>query len=206
MVGMAKVAKEVGKHLETDLKAELTDDKIDKVLEVTPALREFSKTAEHKWDLDPDEPDFTKFATAMGAMSDYIAFFESHDTRITEYYADTVRIADARATISLRKANAEALAKHETERAALQAEFDTAEGEEKDKLQQALDRNAKAKETLDKMQKDGEAAREKRRSSGAPYVLSDKEMARVAARVDEIDAVLHQRKDGDAESDPKPEP
>ncbi|MFN0250712.1 MAG: hypothetical protein ACKV2T_27780, partial [Kofleriaceae bacterium] len=94
MWGMASVMKEIAQYLEDDLKAELTDAKISKALEVTPALREFSKTAEHKWDLDPGSPDFEKFASAMGAMSDYMAFFETQDTRLTEYYVDMVKIAD----------------------------------------------------------------------------------------------------------------
>ncbi|MEM6995605.1 MAG: hypothetical protein AAF721_34155 [Myxococcota bacterium] len=195
MVGMAKVAKELGKHLKDDLGAELTDAKIDKALVVTPALREFSDGAEHKWDLDPDAPDFSKFASAMGAMSDYIAFFESHDTRLTEYYVDMVKIADARALIGLRKAHAEAVEKHDKEREELEAKLAAAAEPDKAAVQTELERNAKAKETLEKAFKEGQEAREKvRKQGGNSYKLTDEEVARVEARAEEIDKVLDKKK------------
>ncbi len=195
MVGMAKVAKELGKHLKSDLESELTDAKIDKALTVTPALKEFSSTAKSKWDLDPNAPDFTKFASAMGAMSDYMAFFESHDTRLTEYYVDMVKIADARAQISLRKAHEEAKAKNDKERAELQAKLEAADDAAKPDVEKELERNAKSTEALDKAFKDGQEARDKMRSQkGNSYKLSDEEIARVEARADEIDEILDKKK------------
>ena len=195
MYGAAKLGKEISAHLESDLKSELTEDKIDKALEVTPALREFSETAAHKWDLDPDAPDFSKLASAMGAMSDYLSFFESHDTRLTEYYVDMVKIADARALVMIRKAHEEAIVKHDEERKELEAKLAAAEGDEKAKLEKELDRNAKAKVRVETNFEEGTKAREKMRmQGGSSYSLSDEEVARVEARLDDIMAALDNKK------------
>lgn len=188
--GFAAAAGELGEHLEGDLAAELTDAKIDKIIEVTPLLVEFTKTAKHKWEPDPDAPDFSKLASALGGLGDYIAFFEGHGTRMTEYYVDLIKIADARALVTMNRAYAEAKAKHKTERDELQAKLGAAAEADKAAIQSQLDINAKATETLDEQYQAGVKARAARNTGGKSYSLSEAEIARVEARLPELEKVL----------------
>jgi len=185
--GFAAAADEIGNHLESDLKSELTDAKISKVVEVTPLLTEFSKTAKTKWQPDPHAPDFSQLATAMGGLAEYIAFFESHGTRLTEYYVDVAKIADARSLLTLRKAHDEAAAKLKQERSELEGKIAAASGDEKKQLEDQLGVNTKASETLEQQFTQSMDARKAAKSGGSGgYTLSDAEIARVEARLPDI--------------------
>jgi len=188
--GFAAAAGALSEHLETDVKAELTDDKITKVITVTPALTEFSKTAKHKWDPHPESPDFTKLASALGGLADYTAFFEGQGTRLTEYYVDLIKIVDARGLVTLRKATAEARAKQQTERGELEAKLAAAAEAEKAAIQTALDNNARASELLEQQEAQALEARKQRTASSGSYSMSDAEIARVEARLGEIEPVM----------------
>ena len=164
------------------------------LLEVTPALTEFSKTAEHKWKPDPTANDFSKLAQNLGALSDYMAFFEGHGTRITEFYVLLIKVHDARAQVLWRRAYDEAVKTHEAERAALSAKLEgDVSDEERKRLEKELERNKLAREKLDeaaKAQEEAIAARRQAAPEKHGYTLSDAEVARVEARIDEINAVF----------------
>ncbi len=190
--GLVGAAKEIGEHLETDLKSELTDDKITKVIEVTPKLKEFSETAKVKWTPDPNAADFSKLANALGGLADYIAFFEGEGTRLTEFYVDLVKITDARGLVTMRKAHEEATAKLATERTSLEAKLAAATGDAKKPIEDELKRNEQAKRALDDARAQQQKSREQAQAQAGTngYKLSDTEVARVEARLDEIAAVL----------------
>lgn len=184
--GLLAVGGEVQEHLENDLKAELTDAKIDKVLAVTPELRRFSETAKVKWKPDPESADIQQLATVLAGLADYMAFFESQDTRITEYYVDIIKIYDARSLVALRKAQAEAREKLEAETKTLEEKKAAASPEEVKALEADLARAKLALEKIDQMIE----ARDKARESKKQYALSDAEIARVESRMEEIDRVF----------------
>jgi hypothetical protein len=186
--GLVGAAKEIGQHLETDLKSELTDAKITKVIEVTPKLKTFSETAKVKWKPDPNATDFSELANALGGLADYIAFFEGEDTRLTEYYVDVVKIADARGLVTMRRAYAEATAKLATERKELEAKLAAAQGDAKKPIEDELARNQQAQKTLDDARDQQAKAREQHKAQAGSngYTLSDAEIALVEARIDEI--------------------
>ncbi len=156
------------------------------MLEVTPDLKAFSETAKVKWKPDPEAADVQQLANALGGLADYISFFESKDTRITEYYVDLVKIHDARAVIMLRKAQAEAKEKLEKEKAELETKRASASPEEIKKLEEELKRNELALQKIEEMVK----LREDTRKKQGQYALSDEEIARVEARLEEIDRVF----------------
>lgn len=185
--GFAAAAGELSEHLESDLKAELTDAKITKIVEVAPKLKAFAETAKHKWEPDPQAADFSKLVSAFGSLSEYMAFFEENGTRLTEFYVDLVKIGDARTVVTLRKARAEAETKLKTERTELEAKATVATGEEKTQLEEKLRINKTAIEELDKVAKQQEEARAKRAEGTHSYTLTDAEIARVEARMPEID-------------------
>ena len=191
--GLVGAAKEIGEHLENDLKAELTDDKITKVIEVTPKLKEFSETAKVKWTPDPNAADFSKLASALGGLADYMAFFEGEGTRITEFYVDLVKITDARGLVTMRKAHEEATTKLATERKELEAKLAAAVGDAKKPIEDELKRNEQAKKTLDDARDQQMKAREQQQAQAPKnggYKLSDAEVARVEARMTEIGEVF----------------
>lgn len=190
--GFVGAATEIGKHLEDDLKSELTEAKIDKVVEVAPKLKAFSETAKVKWQPDPHAPDFSQLATALGGLADYIAFFEGEGTRITEFYVDLVKINDARGLVTLRKAYGEAKTKLEAEQKELEAKAATESGDAKKLTEEAIARNAKAREELDKADDAAKKARAEQQAHAdkGGYTLSDAEVARVEARLPEIDAAF----------------
>jgi hypothetical protein len=187
--GLIAVAGEVEEHLESDLKTELTDGKIDKVLEVLPELKTFSETAKVKWKPDPAAPDFQQLATALGGLADYMAFFESKDTRITEFYVDLIKIYDVQAFVALRKGQEESQKILEKEKEELEAKKAAASPEEVKKLDGELERNSLAQKKLAEATKAMEEAREQRKQQ-QQYTLSDAEIARVEARSKEIDEVF----------------
>jgi hypothetical protein len=188
--GMIGAAKEIGQHLEDDLKAELTDAKISKVVEVTPKLKKFSETAKVKWEVDPHAPDFSKLASAFGGLSDYIAFFEGEGTRITEYYVDLIKIQDARALVTMKKAYEEAKTKLDAEQKDLEGKLAAATGDAKKPIEEALAQNKRAREELDKAHDEQQKARTDQQAhpDKGGYTLSDAEVARVEARLPEIEA------------------
>ncbi|HWB80382.1 MAG TPA: hypothetical protein VG755_35705 [Nannocystaceae bacterium] len=190
--GMVGVATEIGKHLEDDLKSELTDAKIAKVVEVTPKLKKFSETAKVKWEVDPHAPDFSKLASAMGGLADYIAFFEGEGTRITEFYVDLIKIQDARGLVTMKKAYAEATEKLDKEKAELEAKLAAASGDAKQPIEDALAQNKRAREELDKAHEAQHKAREEQQAHAdkGGYKLSDAEVARVEAHLPEIEAAF----------------
>jgi hypothetical protein len=188
--GFAAAAGELSEHLESDLKAELTDAKIDKIIEVAPKLKAFAETAKHKWEPDPNAADFSKLVSAFGSLSEYMAFFEDNGTRLTEFYVDLVKIGDARSVAQLRKAQAEAEAKLKTERTELEAKAAVATGDEKTQLEEKLRINKTATEELEKVAKQQADARAKRAEGSHSYTLSDAEIARVEARMKDIDAAF----------------
>lgn len=189
--GFVAAAGEVGEHLEGDLKAELTDAKISKVIEVAPALKAFAATAKHKWEPDPSAPDFSNLVAAFGSLGEYIAFFEEHGTRLTEFYVDLIKIADARAVLTLRKAHAEASAKLEVERVALEGKLAAATADEKPALEEQLAINKTALEDLKRAHQQEVDARAARSNAGEhAYALTDAELARVEARLSDIDAAF----------------
>jgi hypothetical protein len=194
--GMIAMSGEVREHLENDLKAELTEAKIDKVIEVTPELQRFSEKAKVKWKPDPEATDLSQMANAIGGLSDYMAFFESQGTRLTEYWVDLMKIYDARAVIMLRKAQAEAREKLEAEKKALREKKESASPEEAEKIEKELERAKLALERVDQ----AVATRDDARKRRSQYALSEEEIARVEARIEQINGVFSSAgyvKDGD---------
>lgn len=185
--GLLAVSGEIQEHLENDLKAELTDAKIDKVIAVTPELKTFSETAKVKWKPDPSAADFKQLANALGGLADYMAFFESQGTRITEYYVDLIKIWDARSFLMLRKAQAEATEKLEAEKKALEEKKDAASPEERKELETQIERATLALKKIDEAVDTREKSRQQRQSQ---YALSDAEIARVQSRLEAIDRVF----------------
>lgn len=51
--GFAAAAGELSEHLESDLKAELTDAKITKIVEIAPKLKAFAETAKGRRPMIP---------------------------------------------------------------------------------------------------------------------------------------------------------
>jgi hypothetical protein len=184
--GLMAFSGEVREHLESDMKSELTDAKIDKVITVVPELRAFSETAKVKWAPDPEAADVQQIASAIGGLTEYMAFFESHGTRLTEFYVDVIKIYDARGLILLRKSQAEAREKLEAQKKELEEKKADASPEEAEKLATALERTELAVKKID----EGVEAREKARNQRKNYRLSDEEVARVEARIEDIDRVF----------------
>jgi hypothetical protein len=142
--------------------------------------------------VDPNAPDFSKLASALGGLSDYIAFFEGEGTRLTEYYVDVVKIQDARGLITMRKAHEEATKKLADERKEIETKLAAATGDAKKPLEEELARNEQAKKTLDEARAAQLTARDERskQPSDGGYQLSDDEIARVEARIADIDAAF----------------
>jgi DNA repair exonuclease SbcCD ATPase subunit len=190
---------ELREHLENDLKAELTEAKIDKVIAVTPELQRFSEKAKVKWKPDPEATDLSQMANAIGGLNDYMAFFESQGTRLTEYWVDLMKIYDARAVIMLRKAQAEAREKLEAEKKALREKKESASPEEAEQIEKDLERAKLALERVD----EAVTARDDARKRRSQYALSEEEIARVEARIEQINGVFSSAgyvKDGDEPS------
>jgi hypothetical protein len=186
--GVATLMGEAGEHLEQDLKEPLTDERIDLFLRVTPALQKFSETAKVKWKPDPAANDFSQMSTSLGALGDYAAFFESEDTRLTEYWTITLKVYDAVALISFEEGQVEARKRLEQEQAELAAKRAAASGAEAEALDKEIERNKIARENLDKI-----AQARKQPTEGAgqkPYTLSEQEIALVRARKVEIQTAL----------------
>lgn len=190
--GLASAVEELDKHLEKDLKAKLTNDKISLLLRVIPKLKTFSETAKVKWEPNPNANDISQLANALGGLSDYMAFFESNNTRITEFYVLLIKVSDARAQIQWKKAHAESLAKLDKEREELEAKL--AEAENKAEVEEQLKRNRLAKEKLEEAaKKHKEAIEQHRKQQGKQkggYTLSKDEIGLVEARIDEINKVF----------------
>jgi hypothetical protein len=200
--GLLAISGEVKEHLESDLKSELTDAKIDKVIAVVPELRRFSETAKVKWKPDPEAADIQQLANALGGLADYMAFFESQGTRITEFYVDVIKIYDARAMLLLRKGQADAREKLEAEKKSVEEKKADASPEEVEQLERDLERAKLAIEKIDQMVE----AREQARNRQQQYSLSDEEVARVEARLEQIDRVFKDAgyvKDDEASGDPE---
>ncbi len=192
--GLVSAMSEIEKHLEKDLAAPLTDEKITLLLEVTPKLTEFTAKAKHKWKPDPAANDLSHLMNALGGLSDYMAFFESEGTRITEYYVLMLKVNDARGQILWSRAYNEAHGKLEKERAELEAKRAAAtEDAEQRALDKELERNRLAMEKLDTAKKEQEAAfaeRHAAKENKNTYQLSDEEIALVEARFDEVNTVF----------------
>jgi hypothetical protein len=186
MKGMAEGAKELGEHLPEDLKSELTDAKIDKVIEVTPELMEFSQKAKVKWKVDPSTNDIRELATAVGALTDYMAFFESRDTRVTEYYVDVIKIHDAILQIEWEAGHEDAVKKLDDEKKELEAKKASGEGDAS-KIDKELERNRIAREKLEKLKPETPSTR---KDPKPPYELSEEEIERVRDKKDEIYAAF----------------
>lgn len=185
--GVATLMEQAGKHFEEDIKAELTDEKIDLFLRVTPELKEFSENAKVKWEPNPEANDFAQLSTQLGALGDYVAFFESQDTRLTEYWAVMIKVYDAYAVISFDEGQKEARQRLEDERKELETRKSGASGDEAAKIDKELERNQKALENLDEI---AEARNKDVDKQQKPYKLTDAEIDRVRARKDEIKAAL----------------
>jgi hypothetical protein len=185
--GFAAAAGELGEHLESDLKAELSDAKITKVVEVAPKLKAFAETAKHKWTPDPQAADFSKLVSAFGSLSEYMAFFEDNGTRLTEFYVDLVKIGDARGVIKLRKAQVEAKQKLADEKVELDKALAAATDADRKGIEEKIRINESATKQLDDVAKQQADARALRAEGGHSYTLSDAEIARVEARMPEID-------------------
>ncbi len=192
--GLASAVEELDKHLEKDLKAPLTDEKITLLLTVIPKLKTFSETAKVKWEPNPNANDFSQLANALGGLSDYMAFFESNGTRITEFYVLLIKVGDARAQIMWKKAHAESIEKLEKEREELEGKLAAAEDDKKADVEKELERNKLAREKLDEAAQQQQKAIEQHRKQQAKnkggYTLSDEEIALVAARIDEVNNVF----------------
>ncbi len=192
VVGAVGVAKEAAEHLETDIKAPLTDARIDKVVEVTPALKEFSKEAKVKWEPDPNANDFSNLAKTVTGLNEYVSFFESHDTRLTQFYVDFVKINDARSKIMFQRGQAESKAKLEAEKKELKQKLADADDKQKKKLERKLKR---VELTLEKLSSKSKEAEEMRNANAkAGYVLSDEEMKLVENRIDELNKLFDKNK------------
>jgi hypothetical protein len=203
--GLIAVSGEIQEHLENDLKAELTDAKIDKVLAVTPELKAFTETAKVKWKPDPQSADVQQLANALGGLADYMAFFESQGTRITEYYVDIIKMHDARASIMFRRAQTEAKEKLEAEKKALEQKKDSASPEEREQLEREIERATIA---LQKIEETFVARENARKQGQKQYALGDAEVARVESRLDAINRVFEDAgyvQKGAAQSEPAPD-
>jgi hypothetical protein len=186
--GVATLMEQAGEHLEEDLKAPLTNDEIDMFVRVAPELKKFSEEASVKWKPDPNANDFSQMSTGLGALGDYVAFFESQDTRLTEFYVVTIKIYDAYALIGFDEGQAEARKRLEDERKELEAKKSAATGDDVKKLEIELVRNEKALANLDEIKK----AREKKPEGQKPYTLTPEEIDLVRNRRDEIKAALEE--------------
>ena len=168
---------EIDTHLEKDLAAPLTDEKITLLLEVTPKLTAFTAKAKHKWEPDPSATDLSQLGSALAGLSDYMAFFKTEGTRITEYYVLMLKVNDARGQILWTRAYNEAHKKLETERAELEkARAAATEDVEQRALDKDLERNRLALEKLDTAKKEQEAAFAERHAASdnkQTYQLSD---------------------------------
>jgi len=188
--GLASAVGEIDKHLEKDLKAPLTNDKISLLLRVAPKLKKFSETAKVKWEPNPNSNDMSQLANAMGGLSDYMAFFEANDTRITEFYVLLIKVSDARAQVLWKKGHAESMAKLDKEREELEAKKAAAEADKKAEVDEELKRNKLAREKLDEVAKKHSEAIEKHRKQQANnkggYTLNEAEIGLVEARIDEV--------------------
>jgi len=199
--GVAQAMEEVSKHLEADLKEPLTDAKIDQVLKITPELMAYSEEAEVKWQVDPDSGDVQQLTNMMGAVSEYMAFFEARDTRITEYWVDMMKIADARSQLAWEEARVEARAKIEEEKETIEAK--RAAGELTDEQADTRLRQQEiALERLEEIELQREQARTNQQGG---YTLSEEELALVEARRDEIEAVFREAGYLKDDQDPDPE-
>lgn len=199
--GVMELAKEVGEHLEKDLEAPLTNAKIDKVLEVTPELIEFSKTAKEKWKPDPQGQDIQNLAASLGALSEYLAFFKARDTRITTYYVDLIKVVDARWQIVYTEANAKAREQLTARKAEIEADA-SLDGPAKEKALKQVEIAIQQLEQA-KLKKPEAQPDQPQGGKNSAYTLSDEEIALVAARLDEITTALKAAdyiKDGPAES------
>ncbi len=189
ITGMVSMAQGLSKHLEEDIKAPLTDERISKVLEVLPKLTEFSKEAKVKWKPDPEDHDMAQLGTMIAGMSEYAAFFESHDTRLSQFYVDFSKIADCRARARLREGIEESRKKLKKEAAELEEKIEEAPEEEKPELERRLKQAQIAIEKLDSGKDEVEKVRnEQAKNTG--YKITPEERALVEARHQEIEAVL----------------
>jgi hypothetical protein len=192
VTGALGAAKELGQHLETDVKAPLTDERIDKVLTVIPEFEEFSKEAKTKWKPNPDSPDFTQLATSISGLTEYVAFFESHDTRLTQFYVDLTKINDARAQLHYAEGQKQSREKLADERTQLEAELAKASDKEKEKLERKLERIKLTEQKLDELDEGAEKAKTEaqKQQKNSGYVLSDAEKALVESRLPQIEEVF----------------
>lgn len=186
--GVMELAQEVGKHLEADLKAPLTDAKIDQVLKVTPELVEFTKTAKQKWTPDPQGQNVQDLAASLGALSEYLAFFKARDTRITEYYVDLIKVCDARWQIVYSEANAKAREQLELRKRELEADATMPADAKETALKQVTIAIQQLEQA--KLKKPEERPDQPKSGQNAAYKLSDEEIALVAARLGEITAAF----------------
>ncbi|MCA9719779.1 MAG: hypothetical protein H6713_20225 [Myxococcales bacterium] len=192
--GLISAMTEIETHLEKDLAAPLTEEKLTLFLEVTPKLTAFTATAKHKWIPDPAANDLGKLASALGGLTDYMAFFESEGTRITEYYVLMIKVNDARGQILWRRAYEEAHATLERERADLEsANASAGTPEEERALEKSLERNQLAMQKLETTKQEQEASFAERSAAAGnknTYQLSAEEIALVEARLDEVNQVF----------------
>ena len=138
--------------------------------EVTPELMAFSDKAKVKWKIEPGTNDIRALSTSMGALADYMAFFESHGTRLTEYYVDVLKIQDAIVHIEWEAGQKDALDRLHKERKELEAKKAAGGGAN---IDQELDRNQKALDTLEKTKP--QTASTAKDGQKPPYTLSDEE-------------------------------
>lgn len=195
--GLYALMNELDEHLEEDLEAPLTDERIDMFVEVAPKLNEFVEESENKWRPDPKTSDIRQMVKGLGAVAEYMAFFETHDTRLTEFYTVMLKIYDARAAIAIEEGSGDIREQLEKDKAEAIAKKATASEEEKKKLDEDIERADKALEKLDEVAKETEKAEAETTEEERPYTMTEEEIELVRARKDEIDAAF---KDGGYEA------
>lgn len=195
--GLYALMTEIDEHLDEDLAAPLTDERIDMFIEVAPKLDAFVEESENKWRPDPKKSDIRQMVQGLGAVAEYMAFFETHDTRLTEFYVVMLKVYDARASIAIEEGSGDVREQLEKDKAEAIAKKATASEEEKKELDEAIERADKALEKLDEVKAESERADAQTPEAERPYTMTEEEIELVRARKDEIDKAF---KDGGYEA------
>ena len=186
---MAEFAKESTEHLQEDLQKPITQEQIDMFVRVTPELIAYQKEKNKNFEIPKDASDLTKLATSIAGLADFVSFFEVRETRITEYYVMAVKIYDAFALITAKKAQS-------TSTVDMQKKLD----EMKALPTEGLSESELAKRKTDIRQ--GELALEKMKKmklernakKNDQYSISDAEIEQVRKNYDKIEKVLEIKK------------
>lgn len=194
ITGALTAAKDVAQHLDEDIKADLTDERLDKVLAVIPSLAKFSEEADVKWKPDPEAHDFTQLTNGIAGMNDYIAFFESHDTRLTQFYVDLMKTHDARAQILMAEGMDRARQKLGKHRKEIEAKLAGASAKERTELERQLDQVQRTQKRMEESERQAEEHRHRVQEANQQtgYEVSNEEVELVRRRLTEVNDVFYE--------------